>query len=34
MAAALRELGIEVLVVEFAADIRAGIRAAQARQVR
>jgi hypothetical protein len=34
MAAALRELGIEVLVVELPADIRAGIRAAQARQVR
>jgi methylmalonyl-CoA mutase cobalamin-binding subunit len=34
MAAALRDLGIEVLVVELPTDIRAGIRAAQARQVR
>ena len=32
MAAALREFGIEVLVVELSSDVRAGIRAAQVRQ--
>ncbi len=34
MAAALRDLGIEVVVVELPADVRAGILAAQTRQFR
>lgn len=34
MAAALRDLGIEVVVVELPADVRAGILAAQVRQFR